>query len=94
MKPDDGGMWSTKQIASAVYGDLELARIREVTAKAEMFEKQNLESDKALVDVDEFCKRYETVYVELVRIIRTSGLSDTEQDGLLTKLSEAHTAKL
>jgi hypothetical protein len=93
-KPDEQGRWSTKQIATAVFGDLELERIRKTRAEADEVERRNSQTDGELVEKDEFCKKYETVYVEMVRIIRTSGLNDTEQDGLLTKLSEAHTAKL
>lgn len=92
-KPDNEGRWTTKQIAIAVYGDLEIERIRKTRAEAEEVEKRNLESDKALVDIDDFCREYETIAVEMVRIIRTAGLSETAEDALLAKLSEAHKTK-
>ncbi len=86
-------VFTTKEIATAIFGDLELARIRETLAKAEEVEKRNAESDGTLVDIDDFCRAYETIAVEMVRIIRTAGLSETAEDALLTKLSEAHKTK-
>lgn len=90
--PGDDGKYSTKDISIAVFGDLERERIRLTSAEADAQEMKNRTLAGELVNVEEFRKDYAEVYVEMVRIIRGSGLSETEQDTLLKALSKIHQA--
>lgn len=92
--PDAQGRWTTKQVAAAIFGDLEFERIRKTRAEAEQIEKENAEQDGDLVDVEEFCKKYETTYVEMKRIILSSKLPEREKDDLLLLLSGCHKSDL
>lgn len=87
LEPDSAGRWSTKQIATAIFGDLEFERIRKTRAEAEEVEKRNAESDERLVDVDDFCKKYEPVVIEMKRLILSSKLSEQEKHDLILQLS-------
>lgn len=88
--PGEDGYYSTKQIATAVYGDLERERIRLTSAEADAQERENLLELGKLIDATEFEKDYAPIYVEMVRLIRSSKLTEDEQDALLAKLSETH----
>jgi hypothetical protein len=93
LEPDKAGRWTTKQIDTAINGSLELERIRKTSAEAHQIEKENLKSDAKLVDVDDFCKIYESIYVGMKSEIMASKLSEKEKESLLTKLSELHQVK-
>lgn len=88
--PGDDGKYSTKEIAAAVYGDLEREKIRLTSAEADAQEVKNRVQAGELVDVEEFKRFYAAIYVEMVRIIRASTLSETDQDNLLTSLAKIH----
>jgi hypothetical protein len=92
-KPDEDGRWTTLQIASAVFGSLERERIRKTSAEANQVETENKVAAGRLVDVDDFARNYETVYVGMKAEIMASKLSDAEKDSLLKKLSGLHKLK-
>lgn len=91
IEPGDDGKFSTKQIARAIYSDLELERTRLVRAEAIAQERENKEKDEKLIDVDEFAKDYEQVYLGMVRVIKSAKLSEAEQNEILQQLNELHT---
>ena len=43
-----------------------------------------------LVDVDEFAKRYEKIALEMVRIIKSSSMTEEDQRKTLTALAAVH----
>ena len=90
IRPSDGKHYSTKQIATAVYGDLERERIRLTSAEADAQEWDNREKDEELIHVEEFKKEYASLCVEMVRLIETSKLADGEKDGLRKAMAELH----
>ena len=90
IKPSDGKHYSTKQIATAVYGDLERERIRLTSAEANAQEVKNRVEAGELIDATEFRADYAPIYVEMVRLVRGSGLKEGEQDKLLTTMSGLH----
>src|SRR5688572_13697570 len=69
-KPDEQGRWTTIQIATAVYGSLELERIRKTRAEAAGNEMANRVAAGELVDISDFVAAHAVAYVECVRIIR------------------------
>ena len=85
--------YSTKQIATAVYGDLERERIRLTSAEADSQERENLVELGQLIAVEEFQKSYATIYVDMTRLIRGSTMTETEQDALLTAMTGLHQPK-
>lgn len=86
--PGEDGRYSTKEIASAVFGDLEREKIRKTSAEADEIEKRNRERDGELVDVEEFAKEFDDAAVECVRVIESSALSNAEKDTLRNALAD------
>lgn len=91
--PGDDGKYSTKEMAAAVFGDLERERIRLTSAEADAQERENRVTEGELVEITEFQKDYAPIYVEMVRLIRSFKLTDDEQDMLLAKLAAVHEGK-
>lgn len=87
--PGDDERYSTKEIAAAVFGDLERERIRKTSAEADEIEKRNRERDGELVDVNEFAKEFDAAAVECVRIIESSPLGNADKDALRNALADA-----
>src|SRR5690349_1073730 len=86
--PGDDGKFSTLQILDAKFGDLEGERIRKMKAEADQIEMENAEASGRLLDVTDFTNSIAPAVVEMKRIIRSSKLSDEEQDLLLSQLSK------
>ena len=86
--PDKEGRYTTKQIAGAIFGDLEFERTRETRAKANSQEMANAKSAGELVDMGEWSRRWAPVFVELVRIVRSSKLTEVEQVKILAELAK------
>ena len=91
--PDAGGKWTTLQIVRAIYSDLESERIRKTRAEADQIETQNREAEGRLIDKEEFAKRYDPIFIDCVRIVRSSRLTEVEQDELLGGLAKVHEVK-
>jgi hypothetical protein len=88
--PGEDGCFGTLQIAGAVFGDIEGAQLRKITAEAVDQERKNLVADGKLIDVEEFKADFAPIYVEMVRGIRSSALAEDLQDQLLANLSKLH----
>lgn len=86
------GCYSTKQIATAVYGDLELERIGLTRAEKIAQEVKNQVEAGELVDVADFRKDYAPICVDMVRLIETSKLTDKEKDALREAMAGLHKA--
>ena len=86
--PGDDHCFSTLQICEAVFGLYERERIRLVSAEADNEEIEVKEKLQQLVDVDDFTNSVAPAIVEMKRVIRSSRLSDGEQDALLSELSK------
>lgn len=86
--PDAAGHFTTKQIVQAIYNDLESERIRETRSKADLNEQEFRKRQGLLVDVDEFSREWEPRFVSMVRIVKSSKLTEDEQNQLLGELSQ------
>lgn len=90
ISPAKDGKFSTKEIARAIFGDLEIERTRLVRAEAIAQERDNRKTDEKLIDLDEFAKDYEPIYLAIVRVIKSSRLAEHEQIEILNSLHELH----
>ena len=64
-----------------------------VAKEKALAELRGLEVDQLrgrLVDVDEFAKRYEKIALEMVRIIKSSSMTEEDQRKTLTALAAVH----
>lgn len=80
--------YSTKQMAEAVYGDLEAERIRKTRAEADQIEIENEQSKKTLIDFGDFAAVWDARTVELKQIIETSGMAQEKIDLIMSKLAD------
>ena len=85
--PGPDGNWSTAQIAAAVFGDLESERIRETRSKADLNEQKLATEQNRLVDRDDFARTWQDRFLSMVRIIKSSKLSEDEQHAIQTELA-------
>lgn len=85
--PDKAGHWTTKQIVRAIYNDLEAERIRKTRAEADQVQMQNRITAGDYVHVETFCKKYEVVAREMVRIIKSSTMTEEDQRKTLLALA-------
>lgn len=88
--PGTDSKFSTKEMARAVFGDLEMERIRKTSAEADQIEMENKEARGDLVNVEEFCKDYDRVLLGMKRIIKSSKLPEADQDDILVELASFH----
>jgi len=88
--PADDGKYSTKEIARAVFGDLEMERIRKTSAEADQIEMENKTKAGELIDVAEFAKDYEAAALAVVRIVKSSKLTEDAQNEILQAMHDAH----
>lgn len=86
--PDADGKFTTQQIVRAIYNDLESERIREIRSKADLNEQELQTKSGQLVDKNEIVKAWQGRFVSMVRIIKSSKLTEDEQIQLLSELSE------
>ncbi len=84
--PDAEGYWTTMQIVRGIYDDLESERIRLTRAQADGEELRNAKDRGELVPVDEFARRWEPVFIDMVRIIKSSKLTEDEQFQIQSEL--------
>lgn len=86
--PGTDGHWSTKQIVSAIHGDLESERIRKTRAEADQIEKENRKMDGELVDLDDLKIIFGKITASMVSVIMASKLSESEKDALRESLAK------
>jgi hypothetical protein len=94
LDPSADGTWTTQQIVRAIYNDLESERIRETRSKADLNEQELRKRNGELVDIEDFCKKFEPIYVNCARIVKSSKLTIEEQDSMLNDLVKIHKAGL
>jgi hypothetical protein len=89
------GRWTVGQAHMALAGVGSLEKLRH--EKQLLTERQRRlaeiaigEKEERLVDVDEFTKRYAVVYVEMIRLIERSSMSQDEKDSLRLAMSALH----
>lgn len=90
IRPGKDERYSTKEIARAIYSDLEVERTRLVRAEAVAQERENKEKECRLINIDEFAKDYEQVYLGIVRVVKSAKLTEAEQNEILQQLHELH----
>lgn len=88
--PDTDGTYSTKQIIQAIYNDLESERIRELRSKSALNELELRRKEGELIDLEDFAKRYEPIFTNLVRIVKSSKMTEDEQNEILTAVTKLH----
>lgn len=82
------GCYSTQQIATVIFDDLKAEQIRKTRAEADGHEIANRQKLGQLVDVEEFCRRYDPVFLDVKRLVMSSKLTDQEKDDLLAGMAK------
>ena len=65
-------------------------RERKVDNENRLMEIEIGKEEKTVVDVQDFLRRWEALYVEMKQIVLGSNLADIDKDALLNKLSRLH----
>jgi hypothetical protein len=91
--PGPDNLFSTQQICRVVFGDLESERIREVRSKADLNEQQLRKQAGQLVDVEDFARRYDPIFTNFVRVVKSSKLTEDDQIEILTEVAKLHEVK-
>lgn len=65
-------------------------RERKVENENRLLEIEIGKEEKTVVDVQDFLRRWEGIYVEMKQIVLGSNLGDADKDALLNKLSRLH----
>ena len=84
--PGKDKLFSTADICRAVFGDMEVERLRKTREEADKLALENDKTRGALVEADKVYKWAEGVFVALRQGILASGLNETEKDELLGEL--------
>jgi hypothetical protein len=91
--PGPDNLFSTQQICRVVFGDLESERIREVRSKADLNEQQLRKQAGQLVDVEDFARRYDPIFTNFVRVVKSSKLTEDDQIEILNEVAKLHEVK-
>jgi Mg2+/Co2+ transporter CorC len=91
--PGEDGLFSTADVHGAICGDIEQERLRNLQKVNRDLDTNHAKEVGELVDVEDFAKRYETIYAEIRQTILGSKLSDADKDALLDKLAKLHSRK-
>ena len=87
-EPGLDGRYSTKQIVSAIYGDISGEKLRKTRAEADLLELQ-LQTERGLVvPAAEAERLWTSVTLATKAVIAGSGLTDAEKEELFSKLRE------
>lgn len=89
--PGDDGKFSTKQIAAAVFGDIDGERLRETRAKADGLELENQRKRGEVIYVAEFVREYHSVLIGMKQIIMNSKLKEEDKNEILGNLARIQT---
>jgi hypothetical protein len=84
---DEAGLYSTKEIREAVYGDLHSEKILTQRQLTRRYELNNRIVEGAYVDRVELMRLFASVADAMVSRVRASNLDRMAQDDLLTELS-------
>ena len=88
VKPDADGFYTTKQMHAALFGDINGERLRKIRAEADQVEMENAIKRGELVNVEEFGKKWDSVFIKLKQTIKSSKLTEAEQFGILSELEK------
>lgn len=83
-----GKRFSTKQVCSAVFGDIDGERLRKTKLEADLLELENGRLKSELLPRDEVLRTWSDVIVSIRQVIKGSHLSDTEQRECLRHIKE------
>ena len=86
LKPGEDGLFSTKQICDAVFGNLDSEKLRLVKESANEKEIKNRQAMRELVPAAEFLEVIQAGFRSLVAGILQSDLPRDAQDGLIKVL--------
>lgn len=86
IEPGADGLFATKQICDAVYGDISGERLREVKGRADKLELENARLRGELVSTSDVMTVWENVGVSLRQCVKASHLSDTEKADFLRNI--------
>ena len=84
--PGEDGKFSTRQIFTALHGDLAGEKLRLVRAQADLAEAEAREKQKTSIPREVFFPVLEQVHGTVATIIRRSPLPPRERDEILTEL--------
>jgi hypothetical protein len=84
----EGGKFSTKQIAAAVFGDMDGEKLRETRLRADLLQVELAEKNRDLLARDEVLRVWSGVVVAMRQVVKGSNLSDTEKHECLRQIRE------
>lgn len=87
-KPDEDGLYSSMQIKRGLFPDDHVQKVRKLSAEADLAEMEAAEKRGELVNVEEFSKRWDQVFVRLKQTIKSSSLPEASQVQLLGELEK------
>ncbi|SRR6266852_3035394 len=85
LEPGEDGKYSTKQILSVLFDDVQAERIRLYREQADRLEIQNAKARAEQVDVETVYKAYEGVFIALRQSVLASNMTDAEKAECLAK---------
>ena len=84
--PGDDGLFSTLEMAKAIFGDIEGERLRKTKEEADKLELENAQTRMELVSVELVYKHFEGVFISFRQKILASALTEDEKQDLLNDL--------
>ena len=78
--------YSTQQICKAVFGDIDVERLRKLTEEADKLALDNEKTRGGLVEIEAVYKHFQGLFVALRSRLLASSLTDEEKDELLGDL--------
>jgi phage terminase Nu1 subunit (DNA packaging protein) len=81
------GMWSSKQVASIIFGDAAGEKLRLITAQADKITLENNEKRGELIHIDEILAGASRFIAAAKSRILASSMSDEEKDQVLQDLA-------
>jgi len=91
--PGEDGHFSTMEVHSAICGDLEKEKIRNLQKLNRDLDTGHATVIGELVDVRDFVKRYEPIYAAIRQMLLGSKLPSADVDALLAELAKLHTGQ-
>ena len=85
--PGPDGKFATREIHSALWGDVDREKLRKLQAETRSLLLANAEKEGQLVDVADFTKRLERIIVQMKARIMSSELSNAKKDQLCSDLA-------
>ena len=86
--PASDGKFSTRDIVSSIFGDIEGEKLRLVREQADSFAIKNAEARGSLIPAEIVGRHMEGVFIAIRSGILSSGLNKSEKDELLLNLKK------